>query len=1679
MKTGYRRGTRILCTVIAALFVIASLPSDIMAAEALQAEEQIVPEAEAYEEEAEDTDELAGDPAGEYEDESDDSDELAIIPEDAKISFDITRCQVKNEGLQGISGLSFESANDPGSPERIIGNGKITADEIVIPFSVSEGYSLWDEYENILYDENKEEDEDNCPIHHNIKVTGDANDIDFTFDDENCTLTIRPPKKENGDWLYKNIVVQTAAVGHKNMKYMYNSSMDPMPDKIEVLFNEGVDENGMSTGKDIKGVVRLTSGDGTPISELLSSGNVYDQAWWSIGVNQNDMDNFGFERIDGNYVAEHEFTIPKERVRAYEGWVGYFDEQGEYDDDIIVFVYFRLRDRGIKFCHPEFVKVYKYVVGEGCIEGQYPLPSPVSAVSMQGERADYHFCIGELPEHHSISKVELRKQVKNAGGGSVYETKSLPEPRTETVNGKTYTYYTIPAYEIDTNLIYIDISVTADDEYTPEPLTVVKTLNGSTLSFSDECSDAGSKVTFAPGTVDFTYTIESEGRWVPTVMLGEDPIIPDSLEFNKDEQKMVLTYSGTAYRYAGKTIEIVDTKKDYTLCISTNRMNRDKVTVKDENREISPKPEYDPTDPEAEVNTDAYSDEDALRYSVDPYKEYDIYTEPMEGCIVNSVSFNEKEIKGLYEGRLEKALIVPIYDERDKVFGVNTTNYFSVSYYGPSVIHLVVKGKSYEPDSTVYVDGQEEFDLIVDGKGHPAVTGVAAKQNNKNLPDFATLVPGTNKITIDPSKAASDKPVTVTVNGKDDEVDEDGNIINRKEFTRRLYFVMRRPITKVTLSGSGVAKNSSEISQDMGSEAVYDISVDGTAPLKGLGVISDNDNTEAWIDATAKKLHIRTYKNKNGNVVLAEPGDAITVSFTYDGARLDGSDYTVKSTWPAFAAPASTVISISDTAAVISMTAPKGIEKYRNAFFEVVAEPTEQQEGELFKEIVMHYVSVDSLEANALKLDFADKAVPETDHAQRAYKVSIRIVQHRKTADGEPAENSGVLASASAKIKELNVKTRALAYETKLSLGGKTTSFIRGQKNVLVAAAKFSAKTSVAELDTDRTFITDADGNVHSDIFDYPGAGNIKLKDTSALAIGTAVLTAYPRVPDGVQSSPATVKLTVKAPITGVSISPSQTRLLKVNGKAATLKLTAVLSSVPGYKPASTNVRWDMIAGSRLKRYITIKNGTVNVDKAFVPSNDPKNNRFTVIATANDYQSDDDRSDTLTVEISSVPDKVSKVEVYDGDEKIDIDLSDAGADELKGKRLVFRDEDQRLISPENITIKVSPNTMKISSDGTITSVEKEGEYKLTLTSGDGSKSKTEQIIKIKPSGDPVYDVKAYVFDGYDGDEITTWLNNDTAALPGGETVVFVSERSDSCLANASKFSVTGGKKINLSDHALSAFAASALGPEKNYIVFAVKPTSANVTVTFSPDGGRNNNTVYKIKNNIAAGKLSGKPELYANSTGKKYSFTFSTDYDDVESCNLRFAMNDSMLSSKKQQEFEAAQKIMNALNGAFAEENKPNVGYDRDKKTITVKNIELDDIPKGNYKLDATLCNGYPSVTKPVTFTFKVADAKAPKFALKGDVTMKDGDTKELEFKSMANGSLVENSVTFMNNNAGGRINGFKTYFVITQDGGKISIKQNGAPGPDDRIGWISYQVKGLDGRTVTFTDKVTVKQPK
>ncbi len=94
MKTGYRRGTRILCAMIAAFFVIASIPSDIMAAETEDQAEVFAgssddaseeEEAEASAETEDADDEFMGDPA--Y---------------TATIEFDIMYCRVDEGNMQGM-----------------------------------------------------------------------------------------------------------------------------------------------------------------------------------------------------------------------------------------------------------------------------------------------------------------------------------------------------------------------------------------------------------------------------------------------------------------------------------------------------------------------------------------------------------------------------------------------------------------------------------------------------------------------------------------------------------------------------------------------------------------------------------------------------------------------------------------------------------------------------------------------------------------------------------------------------------------------------------------------------------------------------------------------------------------------------------------------------------------------------------------------------------------------------------------------------------------------------------------------------------------------------------------------------------------------------------------------------------------------------------------------------------------------------------------------------------------------------------------------------------------------------------------------------------------------------------------------------------------------------------------
>ena len=735
-------------------------------------------------------------------------------------------------------------------------------------------------------------------------------------------------------------------------------------------------------------------------------------------------------------------------------------------------------------------------------------------------------------------------------------------------------------------------------------------------------------------------------------------------------------------------------------------------------------------------------------------------------------------------------------------------------------------------------------------------------------------------------------------------------------------------------------------------------------------------------------------------------------------------------------------------------------------------------------------------------------------HAQN-YKISVKLVQYDEIAyeDGELTVDEDAKVIATGTEKTLTQKTKDVTYEVNLGVTKKTTTFTKGETDVLAGVAKFSAATSYT--DKPKVYIVDADNHsvasTDDDGVTVADDLSIYINDTSNFPVGKLTMYVVPDIPERTYGTPATVALTVKEPIKEIEITanPATTHLLKADGKAATMKFSATgqywyegpVGQKIYVKAASNKVIWEVAPkqeDSRLDDYLEInpKTGALTVKAGYVLYPDTEDykdyNSFIVTAYADDYP-ENTAKETYEVELTSEGAKIDGALIAANDEAEE----DDNIDDETGYFIDWGKIDPNslldgyievlgtnILSSKDLDVKISPATgigtqfedpenvgdpVKIL----FTSVTKAGKYTVTIATTDGSKSSYKLSFTVV---EPEADYRFNVYDCANDYDRVDIAYNEGYVVDSNE-LEFAFTRIDSPLVNAGKLTVKGGSII-----------ASGTYNKGGYTnIYYVKPTSGTVVATYTTGKKKEVITIY---NTMGSGKLTrtDKSTIMANNeAGIETALTFkATGAADLDSTSaLVFRPSDAIHKVKTDAEYYSYLDLRDQLE-EMATEVDPATGV------FTLTGVLGKEVSAGSYKFDVTAISGSEDpMTLPVTVTLTVKAAAKPSATLAAKATIKYNDTdgKVLAFNKGASFTAIDEVVLFNNNNKG-IVNNFAAAFAAdVDDDDNIVLKRtnthlenNGSniipdsKGNIEMIGWIQYTIIGEDGYTkVTKTDKVTV----
>lgn len=206
--------------------------------------------------------------------------------------------------------------------------------------------------------------------------------------------------------------------------------------------------------------------------------------------------------------------------------------------------------------------------------------------------------------------------------------------------------------------------------------------------------------------------------------------------------------------------------------------------------------------------------------------------------------------------------------------------------------------------------------------------------------------------------------------------------------------------------------------------------------------------------------------------------------------------------------------------------------------------------------------------------------------------------------------------------------TQTPAWEVNLKLKKGTTTVYTGQTAAMIATPQFTKTTTYTEI-------------VNSDIIDITHTGDAALQDlkiengqiyasaTNQTAVGKHTVQVTAKAADSMYASRATVVVTVVRGIDTLGVTVPSESVYKAPKKAATLKAVAYYNDDKTGKnktvaPKTKKVTWEIVKNAQGEEFastdplygmVTVKNGTVTVNKDYVVAADEADNQFVIKAT--------------------------------------------------------------------------------------------------------------------------------------------------------------------------------------------------------------------------------------------------------------------------------------------------------------------------------------------------------------------------------------------------------------------------------------------------------------------------------
>lgn len=858
---------------------------------------------------------------------------------------------------------------------------------------------------------------------------------------------------------------------------------------------------------------------------------------------------------------------------------------------------------------------------------------------------------------------------------------------------------------------------------------------------------------------------------------------------------------------------------------------------------------------------------------------------------------------------------------------------------------------------------------------------------------------------------------------------------------------------------------------------------------------------EAGTEETAGT--VKLYYMNNGNRVYVKGGE-IAVS-TKAPAALENSTPTVK------------VKDSDDVSITLTLGRDKKIEEPKGGSLYYKVEITPQAGEDMPA----------SIEASTVKYIFAGDSLQQDEKIivntadlgeGQAWKFDVKVTLLQTTDGNEltkdnETEKTAFRSKTNETLKDKEAAaTKAPYYETKLSLKKGTTTIYTGPDSYLIAAqvvwSKNTTWKAIAKVE-DISFSAETALTLR-EIVRSDGNHQIGVNASADTAVGKHVIKVTAKAPENTEPATATITVNVVRGIESLKVTTPATQIYKADKKAASLK-AGVIYNNNETTPKTKKVTWEIVdtngdaldENDALYNMVTVKNGTVSVNKNYVVSANEADNKFKIKAKAADYSSNTVEACSEVITITSEATPMGEVVIVEANSDsynvVARSSSTVSSGEIDGAYAVVlkkgtpeKDsytEDEfgvMQVDRNQYTLKSSSKAVTIDDDGLISVTGTAKNVKITATATDGSKQSAalqklnvgyaaveELALKLMDINDNVINATE---DGY---AITAAINDGTAAACLSFEVCRKTGAEWDTLDEYANYTITvkGGK---------IAGRGGAFG-EAGWLT--INTATATITLT---DKTNDQKTEYVITNNgfIAKAetpKAKASGNLTANNEAAQ-TVTYALSNDKYSFADKYVKVVVDLVDVYKN--LDRYDNFIGALFGGSPEIILP----------VSDKKFTLNfngSVPAGSYKMLFTYGTvdadgNFVPDSKTTAVTLKAVAAKTVKGSLSVPtaytMSVKDGGQAEIKPSGKEINSVRIEGLS--NVNVNGNANGFMTYFkVVTQDGGKnyIALQDNlteeqlahitSKAGAADCQGYLTYSgTVGNPSVTVEKTVKITVK---